>query len=180
MKKRPHDDFYDSKGLFNDIVTLRWMRVPCKPIPTHRICHFLIVLCIASSFKLLIIPVILFGILEALNVQPNPFKPMLFISHHITSSSPDDPRYAKGWLDIPFILYHIIVFSFIRQFTLFKIIFPVARKLGIKKQGKLDRFGEQAYAMLYYGTMGFWGAVSAVNWFIRTSSDILNKQHSIS
>ena len=30
------DDFYDSKGLFNDIVTLRWMRVPCKPIPTQN------------------------------------------------------------------------------------------------------------------------------------------------
>lgn len=93
-------------------------------------------------------------------MQPNPFKPMLFISHHVPTSSPDDPRYAKGWLDLLFIAYHIIVFSFIRQFTLFEIIFPIARKLGIKKQAKLDRFGEQAYAVLYYGTMGFWGAVS--------------------
>lgn len=85
---------------------------------------------------------------------------MLFISHFVPTSPPDDPRYAKGWLDILFIAYHIIVFSFIRQFTLFEIIFPIARKLGIKKQAKLDRFGEQAYAVLYYGTMGFWGAVS--------------------
>ena len=25
-----HNDFYNSKGLWNDIKTLRWMRVPCK------------------------------------------------------------------------------------------------------------------------------------------------------
>ena len=108
----------------------------------------------------MIIPIILYGVLEVLNVQPNPIEPMLFISYLVPTSSPDDPRYAKGWLDISFILYHIIVFSFIRQFTLFKIIFPIARKLGIRKQGKLDRFGEQAYAVLYYGAMGLWGAVS--------------------
>ena len=85
---------------------------------------------------------------------------MLFISHNLSDSQSHDPRYEKGWLDLTFIAYHIIVFSFIRQFTLFEIIFPIARRLGVKKRGKLDRFGEQAYAMLYYGAMGFWGMVS--------------------
>lgn len=106
------------------------------------------------------IPVILYVICSALNVEPNPFRPLLFISYRIPTSSPDDPRYAKGWLDIPFLAYHIIVFSFIRQFTLFKIIFPVARYLGIRTPAKLARFGEQAYAVLYYGAMGIWGIVS--------------------
>lgn len=114
----------------------------------------------ASSFKLLVGPIVLYAILAAFDVQPNPFEPMLFTSYPISSSSPDDVRYAKGWLDIVFVLYHIIVFSFIRQFALLDIILPIARRLGIRKQAKLDRFGEQAYAMLYYGTMGIWGIVS--------------------
>ena len=98
---------------------------------------------------------------------------MLFISYPVETSSPDDPRYAKGWLDIVFIAYHIIVYSFVRQFTILKIIFPVARKLGIKKQAKLDRFGEQAYSMLYYGGMGFWGIVRV---FFAYDSESLNLQ----
>ena len=94
---------------------------------------------------------------------------MLFISHYLPESEPHDPRYGKGWFDLTFIAYHIIVFSFVRQFTLFEIIFPVARRLGIKKRGKLDRFGEQAYAMLYYGTMGFWGIVSLIYFCTRSN-----------
>lgn len=117
----------------------------------------------ASSFKLLIIPIILYAICTILGIKPNPFEPMLFISYYLPNSAPDDPRYGKGFLDIVFIAYHIIVFSFIRQFSLFKIIFPIARRLGIRKQAKLDRFGEQAYSMLYYGGMGLWGAVSAIH-----------------
>lgn len=85
---------------------------------------------------------------------------MLFTSYPIADPSPDDIRYAKGWLDIVFILYHIIVFSFIRQFVILDIILPIARRLGIRKQARLDRFGEQAYAMLYFGVMGVWGTVS--------------------
>lgn len=87
---------------------------------------------------------------------------MLFISHPVSDSNADDPRYAKGWLDVVFILYHIIVFSFIRQFFILVLVFPIARRLGIRRQHKLDRFGEQAYAMAYYGTMGFWGLVNIV------------------
>lgn len=114
----------------------------------------------ASSFKLLMIPLTMYTVCAALGVQSNPFTPMLFISYHLPDSSPDDPRCGKGWLDLAFIAYHIVVFSFIRQFTLFSIIFPIARRLGIKKN-KLDRFGEQAYAVLYYGAMGAWGTVGS-------------------
>ena len=87
---------------------------------------------------------------------------MLFISHPLPDSSPDDPRYRKGWLDLVFIGYHIIVFSFIRQFTLFHIVYPIARRLGVRKPAKVERFGEQGYAMLYYGAIGIWGAVSGL------------------
>ena len=86
---------------------------------------------------------------------------MLFISHCIPESSPTDPRYAKGLLDFIFVAYHIIFFSFIRQFSLFYFIHPIARLLGVRKIAKVERFGEQGYAVLYYGTMGLWGCVRA-------------------
>lgn len=105
------------------------------------------------------VPVVLYALCWVLNVQPNPFEPMLFTSYPVANSSPDDPRYAKGPLDIVFIAYYIIVFTFIRQFAIVKCFHPLARRLGIRKQAKVDRFGEQAYCVLYYGTMGIWGAV---------------------
>ncbi|KAI5124910.1 hypothetical protein M0805_007338 [Coniferiporia weirii] len=148
-----NDKFYQPKGMWNDLRTLRWMRVP------------------SSSFKMLMVPISLFLVCSMFGMQSNPFAPMLFISHPIADSAADDPRYSKGWLDLVFIAYHIIVFSFIRQFIILKIVFPIARRLGIKKQAKLDRFGEQAYAMLYYGTMGVWGLyiMSLLpTWFYRT------------
>ncbi|EJD01093.1 longevity assurance proteins LAG1/LAC1 [Fomitiporia mediterranea MF3/22] len=134
-------------------MTLRWMRVP------------------SSSFKLLMVSALFYIIFDYLKIRPNPFTPMLFISYPISESAVDDVRYAKGWLDLVFIAYHIIVFSFIRQFVLLKIIRPMAVRLGIRKEAKLDRFGEQAYAMLYYGAMGFWGMhimASLPTWWYRT------------
>ena len=107
----------------------------------------------------MVIPVFLFAIWEVVTPShPNPFRPMLFISHRIPGSSDDDPRYAKGWLDSVFILYHLVVFSFIRQFTLFYIIHPIAQWFRVRR-AKFIRFGEQGYSVLYYGVMGAWGAV---------------------
>lgn len=106
------------------------------------------------------IPIVLYAVTKvALPGGPNPFEPMLFISHRVPNTPPDDPRYAKGLQDLVFVAYHIIVFSFIRQFTLFNIIHPLGLRLGLKRGLKLERFGEQAYAVLYYGTMGAWGVV---------------------
>jgi len=106
------------------------------------------------------IPVVLFCLTKvAFPNGPNPFEPMIFISHPVQNSPTNDPRYAKGPLDLVFVLYHIIVFSFIRQFTLFNIIHPFGLRLGFKRGLKLERFGEQAYAVLYYGGMGVWGVL---------------------
>lgn len=92
---------------------------------------------------------------------PNPIAPLIFISHPILSSSPDDPRYAKGYLDLVFLAFHIVFYSFLRQFVTTFLCWPVARYFGIKKQAKLDRFGEQGYALLYFTVMGAWGFVSS-------------------
>lgn len=109
---------------------------------------------------MLLIPVVLYLVWDILNIPlANPFAPLIFISHPIPDSDPSDPRYGKGWMDIPFVLYHVVVFSFIRQFAILKVLIPLARRMGLKKAAKIDRFGEQGYAMLYHGGMGIWGLV---------------------
>lgn len=132
------------EGLVADLFSARWVVNP------------------VSSFKLLMIPVLLYINWELLAPYvapgfPNPVAPLLFISYRIPDSSPDDPRYAKGYLDLVFLAFHIVFYSFLRQFITIVICHPIARYFGIKKRGKLDRFGEQGYALLYFAVMGAWG-----------------------
>jgi len=132
-----------SQGLWNDLKSMRWVVVP------------------TSSLKMIIIGVALWANWEILRPYtgnfPNPFSPLLFIQGRIPESPPDDPRYAKSFYDLLFIAFHIIVFSFFRQFITIWICQPVGRWFGIKKEGKLARFGEQVYAMVYFAIMGLWG-----------------------
>lgn len=91
----------------------------------------------------------------------NPFSPLLFISHRVPESPDSDPRYQKGYMDLVFIAYYIIFWSFVRQSITIYICRPVALWFGIKKETKLDRFGEQAYAVFYFTFTGVWGLVRA-------------------
>jgi len=134
-------------GFWDDIKTFQWIIKP------------------ASSFKILVFFVILWANWAALapyvaTSLSNPFESLLFISHRVPSSPPDDARYQKGYLDLVFIAYHIVFFSFLRQFITVTLCRPVARYFGIRKQGKIDRFGEQGYALVYFAVMGAWGYVS--------------------
>ncbi|KAH7887665.1 longevity assurance proteins LAG1 LAC1, partial [Phlebopus sp. FC_14] len=115
----------------------------------------------ASAFKLLMIPVILFVNWELLAPYvaqglPNPFRPLLFISYRLQSSS-HDVRYGKGYLDLVFIAYYIVFFSLVRQLISVNLSRPIARYFGVKRANKLDRFGEQGYALVYFAVMGAWG-----------------------
>lgn len=119
----------------------------------------------ASALKLLLIPVVLWANWELLapfvdKDLPNPFASLIFISHRVPDSSPEDPRYQKGYLDLVFILYYIVFWSLVRQSITLYIARPLARYFGIKKVAKIDRFGEQAYAVAYFGFNGLWGMVS--------------------
>lgn len=122
----------------------------------------------ASSFKLLLIPIVLWANWEVLAPYvakglPNPFAPLLFISHRLPGWPDDDPRYRKGYLDFVFIAYYIVVWSFVRQIITLRLCRPVARYFGIKREAKLARFGEQGYALVYFAFMGLWGVVSHLN-----------------
>ncbi|KAI0053567.1 longevity assurance proteins LAG1/LAC1 [Auriscalpium vulgare] len=137
-----------SEGLLRDLRTWRWVVVP------------------SSSLKLLLIPVvlhlqwILITPLVLPDAPPSPFAPMLFISHPTPSPTGDDvndPRYRKGYLDLVFLAYHIILWSFVRQLITIRLCRPVAQYFGLKKETKLERFGEQGYAMIYFAFFGLWG-----------------------
>jgi len=84
--------------------------------------------------------------------SPSPFSPLFFISHPTPSPTDDssDPRYRKGWFDLVFLAYHIVFFSFVRQTVIYRICYPIAQYFGIRKEGKLTRFGEQGYAIAYF------------------------------
>ncbi|KAI0032043.1 longevity assurance proteins LAG1/LAC1 [Vararia minispora EC-137] len=119
----------------------------------------------SSSLRILLIPVILhlnwilLTPLITTNPPSSPFAPLLFISHPTPSPTDDvtDPRYRKGPLDLLFIAYYIVFWSFVRQSITIYLCQPFARRFGIYKQAKLDRFGEQGYAVIYFAFFGAWG-----------------------
>lgn len=78
------------------------------------------------------------------------------------SSDPGDPRYERGYGDFAFIAYNVIFFSFVRQVITVNVSRRVGRYFGITREGKLDRFGEQGYAFVYFLFFGAWGLVSAL------------------
>jgi very-long-chain ceramide synthase len=119
---------------------------------------------LASSLKLLALVVLLWANWEFITPYvakglENPFSSLLFISHRVPESSPEDPRYQKGYLDLVFIAFYVLVWSFVRQAITLWLCLPLARWYGIKKEAKLDRFGEQGYAVIYFAFTGFWGLV---------------------
>lgn len=135
-------------GLWSDIRTMRWMRVP------------------SSSFKMIVYLVIMylnFAFLQWLGLVSqdlqNPFRSLMLISHRVPSSTDDEPYYQKGPLDLVFIAFYVIVWSFVRQFLTLHFFPPFAKYYGIRKQAKMERFGEQGYALLYFLFMSIYGFV---------------------
>jgi very-long-chain ceramide synthase len=88
----------------------------------------------------------------------NPFAKIFLISGYLPDSKPDDPYYRKTYWDLAFLLYHIVFFSFTREMVAIYISKPASKYFGIKRS-KLDRFGEQTYALLYFTIFGAWGYV---------------------
>lgn len=76
----------------------------------------------------------------------NPFDPFLFVSYDLPHRA-DDPegfvRCRKGWLDLVYLPFFIILFSFIRQGLTQWIVEPFGKYIGISKGRKMERFMEQ-------------------------------------
>lgn len=89
----------------------------------------------------------------------NPFSKVFLLDGHIPPSSPEDPRYRKSYWDLAFISYYVVFFSFVRQALAYKVSFPLARYFGLRKEAKIDRYAEQAYAFVYFAVSGAFGYV---------------------
>ncbi|KAH0839876.1 longevity assurance proteins LAG1/LAC1 [Lanmaoa asiatica] len=147
-------------GFWADLKSSRWILNP--GILFSRVASTQTYTQTASSLKFLLIPLVLYINWEVLapfvaQDSPNPFGPLLFISYRIPSSPDSDVRYRKGYLDLVFVAYYIVFFSFVRQIITINICHSIARYFGIKRLAKLDRFGEQGYAFVYFAVMGAWG-----------------------
>lgn len=126
------------------------------------------------TLPVLLIPLILFLIWEFIVPhfsQPlevssppreNPFAPFIRLSHRVSEPGAE-PRYARGTGDFAFVAYHVVVFSLIRQLITVSLGRRVGRFFEITRAGKLDRFGEQGYAFVYFLVFGAWGVVSLPN-----------------
>lgn len=77
---------------------------------------------------------------------PNFLQPALEISYRLVpdpgTAGLDELRYGKGPLDIAFLAFYVLVFSFARQSVTLWVMAPLGRRMGIKGK-KLERFMEQ-------------------------------------
>ncbi|SOV08951.1 related to longevity-assurance protein LAG1 [Ustilago sp. UG-2017a] len=173
-QQREDDEIYHSQGLFKDILTFRWMTAP------------------SSSLQLAVIFVLAYFNWNFFigTHENNPIAPFLMLSHRVPQSEvildslpPNDniqrtlqnliprsaesleARYQKGYNDLLFLVFYIIVFSFLRQSTTLYIFKPFAKWWGIKSESKQARFTEQGYAVLY------WGSAAALGLYVMSFQD---------
>ncbi|WFD47018.1 sphingosine N-acyltransferase [Malassezia furfur] len=79
------------------------------------------------------------------------------VHHTLFPHEPRFLRFGKGWLDLCFIAYFIVVFSFLRQVLTMHVFKPLAKRWGIRAEQKQTRFAEQGYALTYWGIAGIFG-----------------------
>ncbi|PKI82748.1 sphingosine N-acyltransferase [Malassezia vespertilionis] len=84
---------------------------------------------------------------------------LFFQSVHTALFPNESPllRYGKGWLDLCFIAYFVIVFSFLRQLLTVYCFKPLGAYLGLRTEVKQVRFAEQGYALFYWGLASVFG-----------------------
>lgn len=122
----------------------------------------------SKTFQIIALTVVAWYALEHLTTDyagpSNPVARLLFISHRLSPQLGEtEDKYGKGWYDLTFLGFYIIVFSFLRQSITEFLIRPFAKKLGLKTESKQARFMEQAYAVVYFSCSGAFGLVSLVS-----------------
>ncbi|GAA95253.1 uncharacterized protein L969DRAFT_92487 [Mixia osmundae IAM 14324] len=155
-----------SQGLLRDVYSLSFMRHP------------------ASSGKIIGTIYLAWLACFIARVANNPFSRFVMISHPVPLSSSllssktflstvQGTRYfQKGYDDLYFIGFHIIVFAFLRAMLVQKFLQPLAVWSGLKGR-KRDRFTEQGYAIIYHGIFSVFGLVVYKDlpvWWYRTDA----------
>jgi acyl-CoA-dependent ceramide synthase len=106
--------------------------------------------------------------------RPNPLDPFVKISYPLPRTlTESNTRYGKGALDLCFLSFYVIVFSFTRQASFEYLIKPLARYHNLRSETKMLRFQEQAYTCLY---MGFFATVGLVRGPLRSQFDLRGRR----
>ncbi|ODV59929.1 TLC domain-containing protein [Ascoidea rubescens DSM 1968] len=82
-----------------------------------------------------------------------------------------DILYKKGIRDFAFIVYHMVFFTFLRQFVMEVILRPLAIYCNMKTTPKIVRFMEQTYSIFYYSLSspaGFYVMYHMPIWYFNT------------
>lgn len=111
--------------------------------------------------------------------ENNPFHQFMRLSYVVPGTS-NPVQYGKGWKDFSFVGFHMIFFTFFREFCMQVIVKPIARAYGFTKKNKVNRFMEQSYSMIYYGLMGPFGLYIMYHtpiWFFNTTSFYVEYPH---
>ena len=96
---------------------------------------------------------LLFGPYES----SNPFNQFIVLSYRVVNRD-GDICYGKGGKDLVFCAYYAVVFLFLRELTMEKVLEPLATKLMANKS-KRHRLMEQCFAVVHYSIGGLCGLV---------------------
>ncbi|BFZ57700.1 sphingosine N-acyltransferase lag1 [Savitreella phatthalungensis] len=111
--------------------------------------------------------------------QENPVSRFLFVSYPIRGSTPQ--VYGKGYWDLAFVGFYVVVFTFTREFCMQFILAPVARFYGLRK-GKVQRFMEQGYTIMYFScsaSFGIWVMSRTSMWYFNTRQFYADYPHQL-
>ncbi|KAL3427845.1 sphingosine N-acyltransferase LAC1 (TLC domain-containing protein) [Phlyctema vagabunda] len=107
----------------------------------------------------------------------NPLRSLFLLSYQLPSAQDADPSaaaaYGKGPSDILFVAAYTILFCFFRQFVMSRLLRPLSVRVGIKGDGKQERFCEQIYSATYAITMGILGLAimkGTPMWYFNTAA----------
>lgn len=110
-----------------------------------------------SWFNPLIVLLVLTSLFFALSASNynNFLQPFFTLSYPIPGTDP--VQYGKGPKDFCFVFMGMLFFTFFREFWMQVILKPLAIYSGLQKKGKISRFMEQSYSIVYYGISGPFG-----------------------
>ncbi|EEB07738.2 sphingosine N-acyltransferase Lac1 [Schizosaccharomyces japonicus yFS275] len=103
----------------------------------------------------------------------------IFLSYRVPGTN-DPVMYGKGPKDFVFCLFYALFFAFTREFLMQEILEPIGRHFKVLKPGKLKRFSEQAYTLIYFSIVGCWGLYLMYTtdlWFFNTDAFWTNYPH---
>lgn len=98
-------------------------------------------------------------------VNPTPTNPMhefIFPAYPLAEKNQNgEMMYGKGLRDVKFLTFYVIFFTFTREFTMQRILYPLSQKWLPKStrrnKGTVWRFMEQSYTALYFAFFGPFG-----------------------